>query len=58
MLQNVVLSHKFHPWNKKEAIFDIKYEIVLRAPYSKARCGAATPWSYNDLGDLFFTLKK
>ena len=26
-------------WNKKEAIFNVKYEVVLRNPYSKARWG-------------------
>ena len=33
-------------WNEKEAIFNVKYEIVLRTPYSKARWGwASLIWS-------------
>ena len=29
---------------QKEAIFNVKYEIVLRTPHSKARCPAPPSW--------------
>ena len=44
LLQNIVLSPEFHHWNKKKAIFNVKYEVVLRTPYSKA------PWGGGALG--------